>query len=36
MSEAALQRVRQLGGWNHYGDTMEKLIRTVAREKVRE
>ncbi len=33
MSEAALQRVRQLGGWDHYGDIMEQLIRTLARKK---
>lgn len=35
MSGAALQRVRQLGGWDHYGDTMEQLIRALAREKGR-
>lgn len=29
MSEAALRRVRDLGGWDQYGDAMEALIREV-------
>ena len=30
MSEAALRRVKLIGGWNEYGDQWEKLLRTLT------
>jgi starch synthase len=33
MSEAALRRVRELGGWNHYGDLWESLLISLVGQK---
>jgi len=33
MAEAALRRVREIGGWDRYGDLMENLIRTLVAER---
>ena len=30
MSEAALARVRSLGGWQQYGDAWEQLLRRMT------
>ena len=30
MSEAALQRVKLMGGWNQYGDDMVVLLRQLT------
>jgi len=30
MSEASLARVRNLGGWQQYGDTWEKLLEKLT------
>jgi glycosyltransferase involved in cell wall biosynthesis len=30
MSEAALARVRELGGWQQYGDAWEQLLHTLT------
>jgi hypothetical protein len=30
MSAAALERVKTLGGWDHYGDLWERLLYTVT------
>jgi hypothetical protein len=32
MSEAALARVRGLGGWHQYGDAWERLLREITGE----
>jgi starch synthase len=30
MSEAALQRVSKIGGWNEYGDRWESLLHNLT------
>jgi hypothetical protein len=30
MSEAALARVRDLGGWHQYGDNWERLLQNLT------
>jgi hypothetical protein len=30
MSEAALQRVRKIGGWDEYGDRWEALLKSLV------
>jgi hypothetical protein len=32
MSEAALARVRQIGGWHQYGEAWAKLLRELIAE----